>query len=199
MPSPRRATGIGNPGGPGVPAAGRAGHRHRPRSQRADHARARPNAALNRALNRAVDVYAGDPFFRAPARCPAWSRARRGRRVESGDRRAVVRQCEHCRLPFSEDIQEARRHLADPAGQRTARPTGLGISRIRSASGSVPCTLWIEQVRYNLPNPVAMSRRLSGNRRRARRPTGMTRESVDSTAVPRSALCKWKQSTPHQA
>ena len=48
------------------------------------------------------------------------------------------------------------------------------------------------------PNPVVTSRRLSPTRRRAWGATGRTRESVDSTAVPRSALCKWKLSTPHR-
>jgi len=50
----------------------------------------------------------------------------------------------------------------------------------------------------NVSNPVVMSGCLSETLRRSRRATGMTTESVDSTAAPRSALCRWKQSTPHR-
>jgi hypothetical protein len=71
------------------------------------------------------------------ARCRPRSRAgsRRGRRVESGDRWAVVHQRERRRLPSSEGIPKAWRHFANLAGQRAARPPGLRISGIRSLPG----------------------------------------------------------------
>lgn len=63
-------------------------------------------------------------------------RARRRRRVESGDRRAAVHQRQRRRLPLSEGVPEARRHVAPPVCERAARTQSarLGISGIRSAS-----------------------------------------------------------------
>jgi hypothetical protein len=63
-------------------------------------------------------------------------RARRRRRVESGDRRAAVHQRQHRRLPSSEGVPEARRHVAHTFCERAARTQSarLGISGIRSAS-----------------------------------------------------------------
>jgi hypothetical protein len=65
----------------------------------------------------------------------------------------------------------------------------FGVRAVRTADRAGP---------EHPPNPVVTSHRLSQTRRGPRDPTSMTREFVDSIAVPRSALFRWKHSTPHQ-
>jgi len=132
------------------------------------------------------------PYARCRPSIPSWISPRAARRIRKIAGQLCISASTVDYL-LSEGIPKARRHLANPAGQRTARPPGLRISRIRSASRSVRADCGSRGSGTTSPTPVVMSGCLGGTLRRARRATGMTTESVDSTAAPRSALCRWKQ------